>query len=161
MYNPCYTCRRRHIECDRSRMPCAKCEKAGLECFQKRPVRWVKGVSIRGKMRGLSVKDASAASVAVAKSNTASAITEYTSGKRPKSLVTSDFKHSGENFHSSITGLDGSQELFYRQIIRMGLAANNIWHRYYNLSSIKLSTGSGRSVCFGLGCNVQIIPRLL
>jgi hypothetical protein len=87
-------------------------------------------------MRGLSVKGASAASVAVAKSNTASAITEYTSGKRSKSLVTSDFKHSGENFHSSITGLDGSQELFYRQIIRMRLAANIIWHRYYNLISM-------------------------
>ncbi|KAJ6114963.1 hypothetical protein N7486_000741, partial [Penicillium sp. IBT 16267x] len=28
------------------------CEKVGLECFSKRPFRWVKGVAIRGKMRG-------------------------------------------------------------------------------------------------------------
>lgn len=35
-------------------MPCAKCRKAGLECFDKRPIRWVKGVAIRGKMQGRS-----------------------------------------------------------------------------------------------------------
>lgn len=33
-------------------MPCAKCLKAGLECSEKRPVRWVQGVAIRGKMQG-------------------------------------------------------------------------------------------------------------
>jgi hypothetical protein len=29
-----------------------KCEKAGLECVEKKPLRWVNGVAIRGKMRG-------------------------------------------------------------------------------------------------------------
>ncbi|KAM3500138.1 hypothetical protein MY11210_009544 [Beauveria gryllotalpidicola] len=52
MGDPCWTCRRRTIRCDRSRVPCFKCEKAGLECLDKRPLRWVKGVAIRGKMRG-------------------------------------------------------------------------------------------------------------
>lgn len=48
----CWTCRNRTIQCDRTSTPCAKCEKAGLECFDKRPIRWVKGMAIRGKMRG-------------------------------------------------------------------------------------------------------------
>lgn len=61
MTNPCYTCRRRHVQCDRSKVPCVKCEKAGLECFDKRPLRWVKGMAIRGNMQGLSVEDASKA----------------------------------------------------------------------------------------------------
>lgn len=52
MRGPCWTCRKRTIQCDQSRFPCAKCEKAGLECLDKRPLRWVKGVAIRGKMRG-------------------------------------------------------------------------------------------------------------
>lgn len=52
MRGPCWTCRKRTIQCDQSRSPCAKCEKAGLECLDKRPLRWVKGVAIRGKMRG-------------------------------------------------------------------------------------------------------------
>lgn len=52
MRGPCWTCRKRTIQCDQSRFPCAKCEKAGLECLGKRPFRWVKGVAIRGKMRG-------------------------------------------------------------------------------------------------------------
>ncbi|KAL7920145.1 fungal-specific transcription factor domain-containing protein [Trichoderma austrokoningii] len=52
MRGPCWTCRKRTIQCDQSRFPCAKCEKAGLDCLDKRPLRWVKGVAIRGKMRG-------------------------------------------------------------------------------------------------------------
>lgn len=52
MRAPCWTCRSRTIQCDQSRTPCAKCEKAGLECLDKRPLRWVQGVAIRGKMRG-------------------------------------------------------------------------------------------------------------
>ncbi|KAJ5162713.1 uncharacterized protein N7500_004543 [Penicillium coprophilum] len=50
--DPCWTCRNRRIQCDQSGTPCAKCEKAGMECFDKRPIRWVKGVAIRGKMQG-------------------------------------------------------------------------------------------------------------
>ncbi|KAJ5575375.1 hypothetical protein N7450_009274 [Penicillium hetheringtonii] len=49
---PCYTCRNRRIQCDQTGVPCAKCEKAGLECLDKRPFRWVKGVAIRGRMQG-------------------------------------------------------------------------------------------------------------
>ncbi|KAJ5822641.1 hypothetical protein N7447_004981 [Penicillium robsamsonii] len=52
MHAPCWTCRSRTIQCDQTSIPCAKCEKAGLECFEKRPLRWVEGVAIRGKMRG-------------------------------------------------------------------------------------------------------------
>ncbi|KAB8227727.1 Zn(II)2Cys6 transcription factor [Aspergillus alliaceus] len=66
MYDPCYTCRRRRIQCDQSQTPCKKCLKAGLECYDKRPLRWVKGVAIRGKLQGLTVKDASATSAALA-----------------------------------------------------------------------------------------------
>lgn len=61
MNDPCYTCRRRRIECDRSGVPCAKCVKADVECFEKRPPRWVKGMAIRGKLQGLSAEDASVA----------------------------------------------------------------------------------------------------
>ncbi|VUC34386.1 unnamed protein product [Clonostachys rosea] len=49
---PCWTCRNRHVQCDQTRTPCTKCTKAGLECSEKRPVRWVQGVAIRGKMQG-------------------------------------------------------------------------------------------------------------
>jgi hypothetical protein len=52
MRTACWTCRRRTIQCDQTKIPCAKCEKAGLECFEKRPLRWVKGIAIRGKLRG-------------------------------------------------------------------------------------------------------------
>ncbi|KAF7133603.1 hypothetical protein CNMCM5793_004732 [Aspergillus hiratsukae] len=54
MVEACYTCRHRRIQCDRSSIPCGKCEKSGFECHQKRPIRWVKGVAIRGKMQGVS-----------------------------------------------------------------------------------------------------------
>ncbi|KAJ6079030.1 hypothetical protein N7467_008783 [Penicillium canescens] len=52
MRTACWTCCSRTIQCDQTKIPCAKCEKAGLECFEKRPLRWVKGIAIRGKMRG-------------------------------------------------------------------------------------------------------------
>ncbi|KAJ5199824.1 hypothetical protein N7472_005028 [Penicillium cf. griseofulvum] len=52
MHKACWTCRRRTIQCDQTKIPCAKCEKAGVECFEKRPLRWVKGIAIRGKLRG-------------------------------------------------------------------------------------------------------------
>ncbi|KAL3451462.1 fungal-specific transcription factor domain-containing protein [Aspergillus insuetus] len=52
MPKACWTCRSRTIRCDASRIPCLKCEKAGLECMEKKPLRWVNGVAIRGKMRG-------------------------------------------------------------------------------------------------------------
>ncbi|KAL2836795.1 fungal-specific transcription factor domain-containing protein [Aspergillus pseudodeflectus] len=67
MIQACYTCRRRHIQCDRSAVPCAKCQKAGLQCLDKRPVRWVQGVAIRGGMRGRSFENSSVSSSPVGK----------------------------------------------------------------------------------------------
>lgn len=52
MQGSCWTCRSRTIQCDQSQSPCLKCEKAGLECFEKRPLKWVKGVAVRGRLRG-------------------------------------------------------------------------------------------------------------
>ncbi|KAL4767551.1 fungal-specific transcription factor domain-containing protein [Aspergillus nidulans var. acristatus] len=65
MQEACYTCRRRHIQCDRSQTPCRKCEKAGLKCLDKRPIRWVQGVAIRGGMRGRSHQNESISSTPV------------------------------------------------------------------------------------------------
>jgi hypothetical protein len=56
--SPCYTCRNRRIQCDQSGVPCGKCQKAGLECHDKRPFKWVKGVAIRGKLQGHSYENA-------------------------------------------------------------------------------------------------------
>lgn len=64
--NPCYTCRNRRIQCDQSGVPCGKCQKAGLECLDKRPFKWVKGVAIRGKLQGHSYENATPSS-AIAK----------------------------------------------------------------------------------------------
>jgi hypothetical protein len=44
--------------------PCKKCKKAGLECFEKRPLRWAEGATYRGKMGTLSAKNASVPSTA-------------------------------------------------------------------------------------------------
>ncbi|CAG7925068.1 unnamed protein product [Penicillium olsonii] len=57
--NPCWTCRNRRVQCDLSGSPCAKCVKAGVECFDKRPLRWVKGVAIRGNLQGYSYEGSS------------------------------------------------------------------------------------------------------
>ncbi|KAL4915658.1 fungal-specific transcription factor domain-containing protein [Aspergillus aurantiobrunneus] len=35
MRGPCWTCRNRTMQCDQSRFPCSKCEKAGVECSTK------------------------------------------------------------------------------------------------------------------------------
>jgi hypothetical protein len=45
--------------------PCKKCKKAGLECFEKRPLRWAEGATYRGKKGTLSAKVASVPSTAV------------------------------------------------------------------------------------------------
>ncbi|KAJ5612776.1 hypothetical protein N7510_005970 [Penicillium lagena] len=82
---PCYTCRRRRIQCDRSQMPCAKCVKAGIECFDTRPLRWVKGIAIRGKMQGHSYDGHSAASPV--------ATIIHTSTKSEQSLVKSSTRN--------------------------------------------------------------------
>ncbi|KGO76603.1 Protein of unknown function DUF3468 [Penicillium italicum] len=71
---PCWTCRNRRIQCDQSGTPCAKCEKAGVECFDKRPLRWVKGVAIRGKMQGHSYESTANGSTAHTSRTTKSAL---------------------------------------------------------------------------------------
>ncbi|KAL2848394.1 fungal-specific transcription factor domain-containing protein [Aspergillus pseudoustus] len=52
MPKACWTCRSRTVRCDESGIPCRKCEKAGLECRDRKPLRWVQGMAVRGKMRG-------------------------------------------------------------------------------------------------------------
>lgn len=42
-----------------SEPPCKKCKKAGLECYIKRPLRWVEGAAFRAKKKASSTKDAS------------------------------------------------------------------------------------------------------
>lgn len=53
----CYTCRHRRISCDGMKPVCKKCQKRGLECLAKKPLNWVNGVAIRGKMMGRSFED--------------------------------------------------------------------------------------------------------
>ncbi|KAL4919014.1 fungal-specific transcription factor domain-containing protein [Aspergillus aurantiobrunneus] len=80
----CYTCRRRHIQCDRSQTPCLKCQKAGLKCLDKRPVRWVQGVAIRGSMRGRSYHSSSVSLTPVSEIETRSSLAE---APKPKNTV--------------------------------------------------------------------------
>ncbi|KAF2002571.1 hypothetical protein P154DRAFT_618624 [Amniculicola lignicola CBS 123094] len=50
---PCYTCRRRHVKCDRILPTCAKCAKKGVACLgYQKPLRWADGVAVRGKLKG-------------------------------------------------------------------------------------------------------------
>ncbi|KAF2651666.1 hypothetical protein K491DRAFT_681981 [Lophiostoma macrostomum CBS 122681] len=52
---PCYTCRRRHVKCDRMLPTCAKCAKKGVPCLgYQKPLRWAEGVAVRGKLKGKS-----------------------------------------------------------------------------------------------------------
>ncbi|GAT25867.1 C6 transcription factor Acr-2 [Aspergillus luchuensis] len=67
MEEPCYTCRRRRIRCDQSQSPCVKCATSGYQCFASRPLRWVEGLAIRGKLRGVSLATKSASPAKKAK----------------------------------------------------------------------------------------------
>lgn len=58
-HEACWTCRSRHVQCDRSKVPCGKCQKAGLECLKKLPFRWVQGVAVRGNMQGYTYENKS------------------------------------------------------------------------------------------------------
>ncbi|KAH7073583.1 hypothetical protein BKA63DRAFT_36278 [Paraphoma chrysanthemicola] len=62
----CYTCRRRHVKCDRILPHCAKCAKKGVPCLgYRKPLRWAEGVAVRGKLKGKTqpVVDSQALSV--------------------------------------------------------------------------------------------------
>ncbi|CAI6333989.1 unnamed protein product [Periconia digitata] len=51
----CYTCRKRHIRCDRTLPTCRKCDKKGVPCLgYQKPLRWADGVAVRGKLKGKS-----------------------------------------------------------------------------------------------------------
>lgn len=53
----CWTCRRRHIKCDRIISPtgCNKCAKKPVQCLgYQKPLRWADGVAVRGKFKGKS-----------------------------------------------------------------------------------------------------------
>lgn len=50
---PCWTCRRRRVQCDKDLPTCSKCHAAGKECLgYTKPLVWAKGVASRGKMMG-------------------------------------------------------------------------------------------------------------
>ncbi|KAB8255852.1 fungal-specific transcription factor domain-containing protein [Aspergillus pseudonomiae] len=105
MYDPCYTCRRRRIQCDQSQVPCKKCLKAGLECYDRRPLRWVKGVAIRGRLQGLTVKDASAASVSLA------TLDRVPRKKSSKKIVSSALVRRDHNDHTDVVENEASLSL--------------------------------------------------
>ncbi|KAL2865289.1 Zn(II)2Cys6 transcription factor [Aspergillus lucknowensis] len=105
MIEPCYTCRRRHIQCDRSQVPCAKCQKAGLQCLDKRPIRWVQGVAIRGGMRGRRYENASVSSAPVLKTEMHAIPPNELQPKtnaQPQLLVPLNAPSSGLQTHSNI-----------------------------------------------------------
>lgn len=51
---PCHTCRRYRVKCDRSVPFCQKCLHTGREClgYQKKLIRWNQGIASRGKLMG-------------------------------------------------------------------------------------------------------------
>ncbi|KAI9795398.1 MAG: hypothetical protein M1833_007186 [Piccolia ochrophora] len=52
----CFTCRRRHLKCDRRRPYCSQCLETSKECSgYKTQLTWGVGVASRGKLRGLSL----------------------------------------------------------------------------------------------------------
>ncbi|KAJ5096846.1 hypothetical protein N7456_007567 [Penicillium angulare] len=83
---PCYTCRNRRIQCDQSGVPCRKCQNAGLECLDQRPLRWVKGVAIRGKMQGRSFEKNEKDSSKLKSNNKVSAIQRSVTRAKPASV---------------------------------------------------------------------------
>ncbi|KAL1955740.1 hypothetical protein VTO42DRAFT_8138 [Malbranchea cinnamomea] len=55
---PCYTCRRRRVNCDKALPTCQKCYSSGRQCLgYKKPLTWVRGIASRGKMMGLKFDD--------------------------------------------------------------------------------------------------------
>ena len=51
--SPCWTCRRRRVQCDKTIPSCGKCQQQGYQCLgYKKPLVWNKGVASRGKMMG-------------------------------------------------------------------------------------------------------------
>lgn len=88
MTEPCYTCRRRRVQCDLSGTPCGKCKKAGIDCFKERPLRWVQGVAIRGGMRGRSYEESPNPVVSSVKSATGGLhIQEIREREKPSALI--------------------------------------------------------------------------
>lgn len=58
---PCWTCRRRRVQCDGALPLCQKCQKAGKECLgYKKPLVWNAGVASRGKMMGKTFHESKA-----------------------------------------------------------------------------------------------------
>jgi hypothetical protein len=100
MLKPCWTCRSRTIQCDQSRSPCLKCEKAGLECHDKRPIRWVKGVAIRGKLRGYVFEKTSKASGNPWTTRLGGKQVSLTSAKRLQILHTPSFAMQDPRIHN-------------------------------------------------------------
>lgn len=58
---PCWTCRRRRVQCDGVIPTCQKCKKAGKECLgYKKPLVWNAGVASRGRMMGKTFHESKA-----------------------------------------------------------------------------------------------------
>jgi len=58
---PCWTCRRRRVQCDGVLPTCQKCRKAGKDCLgYKKPLVWNTGVASRGKMMGRTFHESKA-----------------------------------------------------------------------------------------------------
>ncbi|KAH2230499.1 hypothetical protein KXV37_003016 [Aspergillus fumigatus] len=103
MQRSCYTCRRRHVECTMVQPPCKKCKKAGLECFEQRPLRWAEGATYRGKTRTSSAKKDVPSSAAGANPRTTRTGGQTLSKSRNLSLIAgADLKDALEAFNVSI-----------------------------------------------------------
>ncbi|KAL7932088.1 fungal-specific transcription factor domain-containing protein [Trichoderma chlorosporum] len=109
MDTSCYTCRRRRVECRMAQPPCKKCTRAGLECTQTRPLRWVKGARFRAKETARTLPKKSSISQEIALLG--------------PSLVTQDVSHKQTAAHSVsvLTASMGDKENFFRQIPIMQL----------------------------------------
>ncbi|KAL4799593.1 fungal-specific transcription factor domain-containing protein [Aspergillus venezuelensis] len=140
MEKPCYTCRRRHIQCDRTQTPCLKCQKAGLECHDERPVRWVQGVAVRGNMRGRSYQSSSVCKEPVTKIHSRP-VTRTDPARLPNALTSPSIPLPIEDWR--LLQLDPSAryylEYYNDQICQLFIVYDSENNPFRNLISIALS----------------------
>ena len=87
----CFTCRSRHVKCDRKRPYCGQCLEMGKDCSgYKTTLTWGVGVASRGKLRGLSlpVAENTKGGGSVAARRTSAAQRRKSSISRPPTLAT-------------------------------------------------------------------------
>jgi hypothetical protein len=90
--------------------PCKKCRKAGLECFEKRPLRWAEGATYRGKMGTSSAKIASVPSTAVGGNSRTTSTGGRTLAKsrNQSAIVSTDLKGNFNSFTCQDDALVGA-----------------------------------------------------